>query len=105
MAIRSNINLSELKGSLSSRGRERYNDPELLQAFQDLVAGLTENVVMDDLFKVTPKTTDKAITNERAKWRNRAVSVFESLGTNQKISVSWSDEHEMVIVLAKSDEV
>lgn len=104
MAIRSNINLSELKGTLSSRGRERYQDPELLSAFQDLLAGVTENIIMDDLFKVTSKTTDKQVTNERAKWRNRAVSVFESLETNRKVSVAWSDEQEMVITLVPSEE-
>ena len=104
MAIKKNINLSDLKGTLSNKGRERYQDPELAQAFRELLAGEIPNVVMDDLFKVTAKTTEKTITNERAKWRNRAVSVFDSLESGRKISVSWSDEQEMVIVLASSDE-
>ena len=100
MAIKKNINLSDLKGSLSNKGRERYKDPELTQAFRELLSGEIPNVVLDELFKVTPKTTEKTITNERAKWRNRAVSVFDALESGRKISVSWSDEHEMVIVLA-----
>jgi hypothetical protein len=99
MALRS-INLSELKGDLNKRGRDRYQNDDLKEMFQALLEGQIENVVWDELFTVTAKTTEKAIANEHAKWRNRAVSVFDSLETQRKLSITWTSEHEMVIVLA-----
>jgi hypothetical protein len=99
MALRS-INLSELKGDLNKRGRDRYQNDDLKEMFQALLEGQIENVVWDELFKVTDKTSDKTIANEHAKWRNRAVSVFDSLETQRKLSITWTSEHEMVIVLA-----
>jgi hypothetical protein len=61
-----------------------------------------EPIVYDELFTVTGKTTEKQIDNEHAKWRNRAVSVFESLESGRKVSVSWTDAHEMIISLANA---
>lgn len=99
MAVRK-VNLSELKGSLNKRGRERFNDPELREALaQMLIDG--EPVLYDELFTVTAKTTDKQIDNEHAKWRNRAVSVFNSLESGHKVSVTWTTEHEMIISLVQ----
>jgi hypothetical protein len=95
------VNLSELKGSLNKRGRGRFEDPVLREALaQMLVDG--EAIVYDELFTVTSKTTEKQIDNEHAKWRNRAVSVFESLESGRKVSVSWTDAHEMIISLANA---
>jgi hypothetical protein len=95
------VNLSELKGSLNKRGRGRFEDPALREALaQMLVDG--EPIVYDELFTVTGKTTEKQIDNEHAKWRNRAVSVFESLESGRKVSVSWTDAHEMIISLANA---
>jgi len=95
------VNLSELKGSLNKRGRGRFEDPALREALaQMLVDG--EAIVYDELFTVTAKTTEKQIDNEHAKWRNRAVSVFESLESGRKVSVSWTDAHEMIISLANA---
>jgi hypothetical protein len=99
MAVRK-VNLSELKGSLNKRGRGIFDDPELKEAFkQMLIDG--ESVVYDELFTITSKTTDKQIDNEHAKWRNRAVSVFNSLESGYKVSISWTDEHEMIISLVQ----
>lgn len=98
------VNLSELKGSLNKRGRGRYENSDLRALFQDLLDGKIQNIVWDELFKVTPKTTDKELTNLHAKWRNRAVSVFASLGVDtHKPSITWTSEHEMVIVLVAND--
>jgi len=99
MALRS-INLSELKGDLNKRGRDRYQNDELKAMFQELLNGAIENVVWDELFTVNAKTTDKEIANQHAKWRNRAVSVFETITEDAKLSITWTSEHEMVIVLA-----
>lgn len=93
------VNLADLAGSLSQRGRERYNDPDLAEALREMLKDgqpfIWESAV------VTGKT-EKALNASRAKWRSRAVSVFESLnaGENVGISVRWTtDTNEMVILL------
>ncbi len=97
MAVRK-VNLSELKGSLNKRGRGRFEDPELREALAIMLQD-GEPVVYDELFTVNAKTTEHAIGNEKAKWRNRAVSVFESLESGRKVSVTWTDAFEMIISL------
>lgn len=90
------VNLSELKGQLSRRGRTRFADPELakaiLEMFQDGEAFIWEAVEL-----VTDKG-EKEYDSSKAKWRARAVSVFESLdlGTDKAISIAWMGD-EMVI--------
>jgi len=95
------VNLSELKGTLNKRGRGRYEDPELKEALIIMLQD-GEPLVYDELFTVTSKTTNKEIDNQQAKWRNRAVSVFESIkeAEGRKLSITWTDEQEMVITLA-----
>lgn len=99
MALRT-VNLSDLKGTLNKRGRGRYENADLLALYADLLAGKIPNIVWDELFTVNAKTTDKEVVNLHAKWRNRAVSVFAQTGSDKKISITWTDKHEMVIVLA-----
>lgn len=103
MALRGNINLSDLKGNISSRGRSRYENADLKALYGDMLNGTIPFIVWDDLYKVTAKTTEKEVTNERAKWRNRATSVFESLGTDRTLTISWTDAHEMVIQLVATE--
>lgn len=95
MGIRK-VNLNELKGSLNQRGRVRYQNDELKNAFVDLLA-TGEAFIWDDA-KVEGKT-EKAQKASKGKWRNRAVSVFTSLNSEEKISVQWTTENEMVISL------
>jgi len=102
MALRGSINLSDLKGSVSKRGRDRYENADLSALLAKLVKGDLQFVIWDELFKVTDKTPEKEVVNLHAKWRNRAVSVFEALNTDKKVSIRWTDAHEMVIELAKA---
>lgn len=102
MALRGSINLSDLKGSVSKRGRDRYENAELAELLTQLANGALPFVIWDELYSVTKTTTEKVITNERAKWRNRACSVFDSLNTDKKVSIHWTDAHEMVITIASA---
>lgn len=95
MSIRK-VNLSDLAGSLSQRGRERYKDNELLQALTEMLAD-GEPFIWDTAV-VTGKT-DTEVSASKAKWRSRAVSVFESLNSEKNISIRWTDQNEMVIIL------
>lgn len=99
MAIRT-INLSELQGELNKRGRDRYENAELKEMCELLINGEIPHIVWDELFTVTAKTSEKEVANLHAKWRNRAVSVFDSIESGKKASITWSDAHEMVITLA-----
>lgn len=94
------VNLSELKGSLSSRGRTRFADDELSSA---LVEALSDGEpFIWETAQVTGKT-DKQLNACRAKWRNRATSVFDQLPeadtANHKLRVQWTTENEMVLTV------
>lgn len=95
------VNLSDLQGSLSQRGRERYSNPELKDALLEAIQAETKD---DKSFiweeAVVEGKTEKALTASKAKWRSRAVSVFDSITDHkgQKVTIQWTtDTNEMVI--------
>lgn len=90
------VNLSEIQNSLSQRGRGSFEDAELLEAMKELVE--TGEPFIWESVEITGKT-DKEISSSKAKWRHRAVSVFDSLNSGEKISVRFTDQNEMVILL------
>ena len=98
------VNLSELKGSLSTRGRTRFMDDELLSAFVEALAD-GEPFIWDTA--VVTGVTDKQIEASRAKWRNRATSVFEQLPeadtANHKVRVQWTTDNLMVLTVYPSN--
>ena len=90
------VNLSDLKGSLSKKGKPRYENSVLLQAFKDMLEDgepfIWESVELDG-------ETVAEVDASKAKWRNRATSVFATLDSNVTISIVWTtDTHEMVII-------
>lgn len=91
------VNLSDLQGKLSQRGRARFTDDELLSALKQAVID-GESLIWETA--VIESTTEKEKESERQKWRNRAVSVFETLNAeNKKIRVQWTSDNEMVITV------
>ena len=91
------VNLSDLAGSLSKRGRERFSDPDLLEAFRESLPDGASFIWTD---AVVDTSTDKALNASKAKWRSRAVSVFRSLGvTTHKVTIQWTDDHRMVVTV------
>jgi len=90
------VNLEALKGSLSKRGRARYNDPLLLQSFMDMLRDGEPFIWLD---AVVEGSTETDIANAKAMWRARAVSVFRSLNSDRKVSIQWTTDNEMVITL------
>lgn len=95
------VSIDQLKGTLGRRGRHRYQNPEMLEMLKEMVQ-TGEPLALAELFTVTAKTTETEITNAKATWRNRASSLFDSLNTGKKISISWTDKHEMVIFLKEN---
>lgn len=91
------VNLSDLRGSLSKRGRARYSDPTLAQSFAEMLAGEMEAFIWLDA--VPTGKTEAEVTSDKAKWRARAVSVFNSLGSGRRVTIGWTQDNEMVISL------
>lgn len=91
------VNLSDLQGKMSRRGRERYHDDALALALAELLKD-GEPFVWETA--VVSGDTEKAVITSRAKWRSRAFSVFTSLNApeNVTISIAWTDANEMVIM-------
>lgn len=94
------VNLSDLQGSLSKRGRARYADPMLAQSLAEMLNGEMEAFIWLDAVPVGD--TESALNADKAKWRARAVSVFNSLGSTRKVTIGWTTDNEMVISLKKS---
>lgn len=96
------VNLSDLKGSLSSRGRDRYSDPDLADALRDAMND-GESFIWETA--VVSGKTDKQVTASKAKWRSRAVSVFTALdgADGYKVRIQWTDTNEMVVTVYQAD--
>lgn len=93
MSIRK-VNLSDLAGQLSSRGKPPFQDPELFEALSEML--LDGEGFIWETAKVTGKT-DQEVTASKAKWRNRAVSVFTQLDSKTEITIRWTHDNEMYI--------
>ena len=94
MGIRK-VNLNDLKGSLSQRGRSRFEDEELATALLEMLED-NEPVIWESA--QVEGTTEKQRTASKMKWRNRANSVFNALESGTKISIRWTTDDEMVII-------
>jgi hypothetical protein len=96
------VNLSDLAGSLSKRGREAFHDDNLKVALIELMNGEgNENAfIWDDAF-VVPTLSDKAKTTLQAKFRSRANSLVKQIATDNgnefAITVQYTNAGEMVI--------
>lgn len=90
------INLQDLSAKLAPRGRDPYQDGELLEAFMEM---LEDGEPFQWESAVIEGKNEKEITASKAKWRNRAVSVFSQIETDEKISVHFGTENELFILL------
>jgi hypothetical protein len=91
------VSLKEIQKQMKGRGRDKFSDPELEKDLKGLKVG--EAIVWEQA-KVDTTKTQKVQNREKAKHRNRAVSVGESAGV--EISVGWTEEGEMVITLKQA---
>lgn len=96
------VNLNDLQGSLSKRGRDAFHDAILEDALIELLNGEgNENAfIWDDGF-VAPNATDKEKTKLQAKFRSRANSVVKQIaqksGKEFAITVQYTNDGQMVI--------
>lgn len=91
------VNLADIQGKLNKRGRERFHDDELAEALRESMKD-GESFIWETAV-VTGKT-DKAVNASKAKWRSRAVSVFNGLGFNgYAVRVQWTQDNEMLVTV------
>lgn len=94
------VNISDLAGSLSSKGKPPYKDDDLLSMYRDCLNDEGSVLVWEKA--VITANTDQTITAEKAKWRNRAVSVFAQLNIEtHTLTVKWTDKNECVLIPVK----
>lgn len=96
------VNLNDLKGSLSKRGRDPFFDADLKAAFEELADDETNEMVLvwDDGF-VDPNKNDDEQSRLKAKFRQRANSIVQQVVEEKKknfaITIRYTDGGEMVI--------
>jgi hypothetical protein len=99
MGIRK-VDLSALAGELSHKGRSRFMDDELLSALRDAIDNGGDLFVWETA-KVTGKTETERDAS-RAKWRNRATSVFAQLPEDTtsayKVKVQWTKTNDEMVL-------
>lgn len=95
------VNLNDLKGTMSKRGRARYVNPVLLDALREMLVD-KEPICWDEA--IVSGKTEKQVTASKAKWRQRAISVFEQLDADESvgISIGWTTENEMIITIKEA---
>jgi len=91
------VNLNDLKGQLSSRGRAPYENPELEAEIMSLDPAIDGDATIYEGSQGDPSSED--YTNHKAMWRGRAETIADKNGI--AISVQWLTTGQMVISLAK----
>lgn len=89
------VKLADIQKSMAKRGREKFVDAELAKD----IAGLKshDEVIVWEKAKVNLQATAKKLNAEKAKWRNRATSVAESVEV--EVTIGWLASGEMYITL------
>lgn len=88
------VSLKDIQNQMKARGRDKFSDPEL----EADLKGLKKGEILIWSSAVVDTTKNQKIQNrEKAKHRNRAVSVSEAAGV--EISVGWLASGEMYITL------
>lgn len=94
------VNLEDLVGELSQRGRQPFSNEVLFNAFIAMLNGELNAMIWDDGF-VEPELNETEQTRLQAKFRNRATSVLKQVlelnGKEMKVVIQYTKSGEMVI--------
>jgi hypothetical protein len=88
------INLNEVT-NLVKRGREGYNDPELVADILALDASIEGDAFMFET--ATGDPADEDFVNHKNTWRNRVAKSAEV--AEREVSIHWTTEGEMIVSL------
>jgi hypothetical protein len=94
------INLEDLAGELSQRGRAPFTDSVLKEAFEEMLKGNLDAMIWVDAY-VDPDQNENTLVKLQARFRNRATSVLkqvlEATGKEMKVVIQYTKSGEMVI--------
>jgi len=96
------VNLKEIQSRLVKRGREAYENANLVAELQALDAGDPEDAFLfeEATYEGECSSTNEDYTNHKNLWRNRVSSLAgRYLGDEVEISVQWTDAGEMIVSL------
>ena len=90
------VNLSDIQSELVSRGRKPFTDHELELAIQELNADDPN----DGFIYAECDTTAEDYASQKAKYRNRVMTVSDQLGI--AVSAQWTTNGELVVALKQT---
>jgi len=94
------VNLKEIQSRLVKRGREAYENANLVAELQALDAGDPTDAFLfeEATYEGECSSTNEDYTNHKNLWRNRVSSLAgRYLGDEVEISVQWTDKGEMIV--------
>ena len=91
------INLNDLQGMLSKRGREAFHDETLQAEILSLDPKVEGDAFIWDSAQGNP--SDEDYTNHKAKYHGRVETIAER--NNVAVSVQWTTDGRCVVSLAK----
>lgn len=92
------VNLKDIQARLVKRGREAYENPELVAELLALDASIADDAFLFEDATFIGDMTSEKYTNHKNAWRGRVSSLATRyLGDAVEISVQWTDAGEMVV--------
>jgi hypothetical protein len=88
------INLNEVT-NLVKRGREGYNDPELVADILSLDASIDGDAFIYE--SATGDPSDEDFVNHKNTWRNRVAKSAEQ--ADRECSIHWTEDGQMIVSL------
>jgi hypothetical protein len=92
------VNLKDISAQLVKRGRDAYDNPELVEELLALDATVEGDAFIFPDAKGDTTSTD--YTNHKNLWRNRVTGLAERYNIG-KVSIAWSVEGDMVVSIAQ----
>jgi hypothetical protein len=92
------VNLKDIQTRLVKRGRDAYENPELVAELLALDASIADDAFLFEDATFGGDLKSDEYTNHKNAWRNRVSSLATRyLGDAVEISVQWTDAGEMVV--------
>ena len=97
MSKNKKVNLNEIQSKLAKRGKPAYTNKDLAQDILSLNPEVEGDAFIWADAQVNPTLSEKEMQTVKARFRNRAESVAESLGI--AIRINFTTDGEMIISL------
>lgn len=98
------VNLKDIQSRLVKRGRDAYENPELVAELLALDPSNPEDAFLfpEATYEGECVSTNEEYTNHKNAWRNRVNSLgIRHLGDEVELSVQWTEQGEMIVSFRK----